>query len=114
MRHLLGREIVGAAQNPLFLLGARWVKAPLAESEVGESGLAPQREQDVRGLEIAVNQALGVYGREPPSDRGRELESFFTLHGPGAAQPCFQRLAVHPLHHVVGPGLAANGRHSGV
>ena len=54
VRHLLGREIVGAAENPLFLHRARWVEAPLAESEVGELGLAPQREQDVRLLRNGV------------------------------------------------------------
>ncbi len=108
---LLGGHVAGSAQDGARL-GHAVVVAPPGQAEVGQLGDGPRaaprraREQDVGGLEVAVDDPQGVglghrirqvSGRLRGLARGREPR----------ADPVLERAAVDPLHDQEGqaPGL---------
>ena len=71
----------------------------LRDAEVGDDGVAVAVEEDVGGLDVAVDHAAAVRVREPAPD----LEEDGANHGDGedarGLQHDVERPAVHVLHH---------------
>ena len=71
------------------------------------------RQEDVLGLEVAVDDARGVRGREAAADLGGDGERLGRRAGARAAMRCGERLALEQLHGevepVARPGLARVG-----
>ena len=85
--HLLGRQIGGGARNRARCGGDRAVERA-GDPEIGEAGFAAVVEQDVRGLDVAVDEAarvdVGQCGREPGAqaqDVGGGQGSFVEARG---------------------------------
>ncbi len=69
----------------------------LGQAEVQDLGLAPGGHEDVGGLEVAVDDALGVGRLEGVGDLGPELQQRLEVEGPGS-DPLRQGLALEQLH----------------
>ena len=111
---LLGRH-VGGRPRPHVLARQR-VGQP-GQPEVGEPNLPPAVEHHVRGLQVAVQQALRVRGAQPLGDLARHVERLVEREAPDAPEQRREVLSVHELHReeVLPLGLsdvphAADGR----
>ncbi len=98
-RNLLGRHVRGrAADQPARIVR---VAEPRGDAEVGEVGVVLLVQQHVRGLQVAVHDALAVCVRERAADLGEQARGGLQL--PGAAiERLPQRAAAQPAHHQVG------------
>ncbi len=104
-RRLLGRHVVRRAEDHPRPgeLGVR--AADLGDAEVEdlhEAVVAPATdEEDVVGLQIAVDDAAPVRGGQGRGDLGRDVEHLVGRHR-AAADPIGEGLALQVLHHEVG------------
>ena len=96
---LLGGDVVHGAQQPA---GAAVVEAaePHAEPEVGQVDVAPRVEQDVGGLDVAVDEAARVRGVERRGHLGDDRRRALGLEPAFAAQHGAQVLALDVAHDL--------------
>ena len=74
------------------------VAEQLGEAEVHDLHVAPLRQEDVRGLDVAMHDALRVRGVKGVGDLDTEIDNLVNLeHAAGDA--IVEGLALHPLHH---------------
>ena len=106
----LGCDVAGGAEQRLrergaVLLGQQAVgdgaAAQPGEAEVEDLHAPVGGEDDVRRLEVVVQDRAGVGGRESLCDLDRDLDGP-TLRQPAAGEPLLQRLALDELEHDVG------------
>ena len=92
-------------------------RGQLGEAEVGDLGGAVLGDEDVGGLEVAVQQALVVSGGQAPAGLDEALEDP-RPRSLGLAQPGAKRPPAHVLHHQHHPGArvvdVVHGHHVGV
>ena len=81
--------------------GCRGVGGHCGDAEVGEARVAVGVDQDVVGLDVAVEHTLVVRGLGCASDGDRHLGSLPPIEGPLAIHPFAQRPAGGELHHDV-------------
>ena len=97
---LLGRHVTGRAQNRPGGRQRALFRNPPGQTEIGDLGLAVAVDQDVRGLQIAVKEALAVSVMHGRRDLRHE-----TCRGPGIAGISGKLLSeiapVHELHAEV-------------
>ena len=109
--HLLGRHVADRAQHGpgLGRGGGRREAAgrlaalealELGEAEVEDLHAAVPGDEDVLGLEIAVDDAVVVGGRQAVGDLHRVLERLARGQGP-VVEPLAQRLALEQLRDEV-------------
>ncbi|MCO5168447.1 MAG: hypothetical protein M9894_19070 [Planctomycetes bacterium] len=97
---LLGRHVAGGAQRGAG--GGQALVAPgLGDAEVRDPRHAVRVEEDVRRLEVAVEDPAPVRVLEPVRRLRQHLEGAALVHGPGAPQERVQRLAADQLHGQV-------------
>ena len=102
---LLGRDVRGRSEHrPGF--GQRRAIADLRDPEVGDLRPALVVEEDVRGLEVAVDEAARVGLREPGGDLGSDLERLLVRQRSSREQPVFERSARQVLEHHVAVAVA--------
>ena len=89
---LLGRHVGGRAGDALGHRTGR------GEAEVHDADPAGAVEHDVRGLQIAMDHAALVGGREAGADLPRDLERLVLRQTADTPQQRRQILAVHVLH----------------
>ena len=70
------------------------------EAEVGELGLARRRQQDVGGLDVAVDQPRGVRRPEPEDDLADQGRGADRLEGPLADQRLLEAHAAGDVLHL--------------
>jgi hypothetical protein len=88
---LLGRAVAGRAQQH-----ARALPRPFRDPEVEQLDLAVRGQEHVLGLEVAMDDTLGVGRAQPARDRGRDADGL----GRGRRalrQACAQRLSLQQL-----------------
>ena len=102
---LLGRQVLGRAHHHVVAgqVVAGRVEA-LGDAEVGEQHPAVGRDQDVAGLDVAVDQAGAVRGVERAGDAGADVHRELGAEPLLLVEQLAQALAVDELHH---DGLAA-------
>jgi hypothetical protein len=71
-------------------------RARLADREPGPAG--PLFQENVRGLDVAMNQALGVRRRQPLRHLGADADDVRERQSPVPVQPVRQRFAGDVLH----------------
>ena len=98
------RELVLRARRRLQRVDARERPGLLGQAEVEQLRLAAVGHEDVRGLDVPVDDSLGVGRIERVGDLRPEVEDALRLHRL-AADRVLQRLALHPLHHDEGVAL---------
>jgi hypothetical protein len=96
---LLGRHIAGRSQDEALARDCRCGLVRFGGSRQAEVEQlhAMLSQEDVRGLQIAVQQAPGVHGRERVQDRARDRGGFREAHRP-ADEARGQRFPVEQLH----------------
>jgi hypothetical protein len=105
-RHVRGRSSPGGARR----LRGR-VQLGDAEIEQLHPGDVARREEEVRGLEIAVDDAARVHRREGGRDAGADAHGLGDAHRP-AHETRREVLTLQPLHRDVAlPGVDAPVRH---
>ena len=77
---------------------------PLGQAEVGDVGLALGVDHDVRGLQVAVQDAPLVRMVDGPGDRGHRLRGSLGSGG-GFRQPLGEAAALDQLHREVAEAL---------
>jgi hypothetical protein len=102
---LLGRHVGGRAGTHVV---ARELRRESGQAEVGETDLPLAVEHDVRGLEVAVEDALLVCRGEPRRHLPRDVQGLVLRETPDPAEERRQVLPVHELHRqeVLPLGLA--------
>ena len=104
---LLGRDVVGRAEHapvggqPLLVERA-------GDPEVGDLGRALLVDQDVLGLDVAVDDVAGVGGAERAGDLDRVGDRLGDRQPPVAADAVLERLALDVLEDDVGRGSSSS------
>ena len=96
---LLGGHVGGRSRPHVFSFDTA---APGGQAKVGEAHLAPAVDDDVVGLEVAVQDALGVGGGQPGANLAGHFDGAFPGHPPGPAQEGGEGVAVDILHREEG------------
>ena len=78
-----------------------WFEREFGQAEVEDLGVTPIRDKDVRGLDIAMNDAFGVRGIERIGDLDTQRKQRVHFHGT-TADAVLQRLAFQKLHRNEG------------
>ena len=73
------------------------VKVTLARAEIENFGVAALGDENIGGLDVAVNDAFGVRGVERVGDFDGESEQVLDIHGP-AGDAVLQRHAIEKFH----------------
>ena len=76
---------------------ARGGEGDLGETEIENFGVAAFGDENIRGLDVAVNDVFGVRGVERVGDFDGEREEVFDIHG-AAVDAVLERLAVEKFH----------------
>jgi len=92
---LLGRHVVRRAGADL---GAGDIRGQRGEAEIRDAHLPRAVDHDVRRLEVAVQDPLGVRGGEAGTDLSRDLDRLLLRRTTDAPDQRGQVLAVHVLH----------------
>ena len=94
------RVLAGCARRVGLAFGAARGERELRDAEVEHLRLPAARDEDVRRLDVAVHDALGVRGIERVGDLDRDVER--AIEGQRPARDLFlERAAVEQLHHHV-------------
>ena len=104
---LLRREVLRGAERRVR---RGQVVAGLRDAEVGDEHAAVGRQQDVRRLDVAVDDAAAVRGVERVGDLGQDRDGLARFHGTVLVEVVAQRRAVDELHHdrfemILGAGV---------
>jgi hypothetical protein len=97
---LLRREVRRRSQHCPGLCELRSLQHP-GDSEVGDLDDAVTSDQEVLGLDVAVDEIRGVLMLEPGADLEQELDSSLRLHGGGSGDQVGDRLPLDVLHDDV-------------
>ncbi|CAM5436066.1 hypothetical protein SABIM44S_02154 [Streptomyces abikoensis] len=104
-RHALGRRVLRRAHERARV-GDRRRAADLGDAEVGQDDASGRRlQQDVRWLDVAVQDATGVRGAQGGQQGDRDPRGLPGAHGPLRRQHFGQGPPVDQLHHDPGPAV---------
>ena len=101
---LLGRQVGGGAHDRPGFRERRLAGRP-RDAEVGELGAALRVEEDVRGLQVAVDDPVRVRMGEAGGDLGREPLRLEVGQRPTAAEALLERAAAEVFEDEVRPAL---------
>ena len=107
-QRLLGRHVVGGAEHPA-VGGQALLVERAGDPEIRHLGRALLVDQDVLGLDVAVDDVASVRGAERAGDLDRIGHRLGHRQPSLAADPILERLALHVLEHDVGPALVLAG-----
>ena len=93
--HLLRRHVPGSSRAHVSL---RNLLLKTRKTEVCDAGPAPAVDHDVRGLEVAVKDALLVSGTQASAELPGDLQPLLRRQATDAAQERSQILSVDELH----------------
>ncbi len=126
-QRLLGRHVVRTAERDAFLRQLAIFEAvrliDLGDAEVEQLRLLATEfvtcDQDVVGLDVAVNDALVVRRAQPVGQRQQHLHRLNRRQTQLAAQDRAEALALHQLHHqerigAAGPTEVEHAHHRGM
>jgi hypothetical protein len=103
-RHSRAAQGVVPGERGLGLIHRRALdcrrRRELGEAEVEDLGLAPPRVEDVRGLDVPVDDPLPVRGVEGVGNLDPDVHDLVDVEARGA-HVMLERLALEPLHHDV-------------
>ena len=97
---LLGRHVAGRAHDLAHLRQRRGIDA--RDAEIADLDAPVVVDQDVRGLDVAVHDALLVRVAQPVEELADHLPDLLQREVRLLLHVLEQRLAVHQLHHDVG------------
>src|SRR5262249_53301661 len=89
------------------------VAVELCDAEIEQDAalsLALLDDEDVRGLDVAVDDACRVNGGEAVEEPGKERAGACRLHRASALEPIAQRLAVEAGHGEIGAAVPGHAR----
>ncbi len=110
---LLGRDVVGGAQHAA-VRGQALVDEHARDAEVGHLGRPLGVDQDVLGLDVAVDDAAVVRGAQRAGDLDRVGDRLGDRQAAQAADALLERLALDVLEHDVGRRVAVVALLAGV
>ena len=102
-RDLLGAELLGGHVGGRSGAGVRVIVGQAREPEVGDSDLPVLVDQDIGGLEVAMEDVLVVRGAEPGAELARDLEPALLRKASHAPEQRRQVLAADVLHREERP-----------
>ena len=105
---LLGRDVVGGPEHAA-VGGQALLVERAGDAEVGDLGRALLVDQDVLGLDVAVDDVAGVGGGERARDLDRVGDRLVDRQAAHAADAVLQRLALDVLEDDVGPAVLLPG-----
>ena len=95
---LLGRHVRGRPDGEAERLERARLEAAARDAEVGDDDAPVGRDEDVVGLEVAVDDARRVGGAEPRADRADDLDRAPDPERPFALEEPPERLPFDELH----------------
>ena len=101
---LLGRDVGGRPEHGAGL-GEGASAAESRDPEIRDLGVHLLVEEDVRGLEVAMDESMGVRMREPGGDIVRDAFRFLVAQRLAGREPVLERATAQVLEDHVRPPL---------